>query len=212
MRYSSASCKRRVLMLQVSDDLYELLTYAHVCSRMRTYADVYSRMLTYADVCSRLLTYAGKRRPVSHRKHRRCARVSPLSVTRIRGRKKLPTALLILYSTFAGRLLITPDLEPLLAGLWLGSRSEGWGQGIMQGGRCFPRAPPFLCETSQQFFLLFFHKKKKAPWVKQSQQPVQNAYETLLRLGLSWCPNRGVRILLVLFLSTASCFHDSRLE
>jgi hypothetical protein len=41
-------------MLQVSDDLYELLTYAHVCSRMRTYADAYSRMFTYAHVCSRM--------------------------------------------------------------------------------------------------------------------------------------------------------------
>jgi hypothetical protein len=29
----------------------KVLTYAHVCLRMRTSADVCSRLLTYADVC-----------------------------------------------------------------------------------------------------------------------------------------------------------------
>jgi hypothetical protein len=35
-----------------------MLTYAHVCSRMRTYAHVCSRILTYADASPGMLTYA----------------------------------------------------------------------------------------------------------------------------------------------------------
>jgi hypothetical protein len=70
--YEPASVRVDVLGRQV-------LTYAHVCSRMLTYAHVCSRMLasmcsaarctrmpTYAHVCSRMLTYA-------HVCSRRCA-------------------------------------------------------------------------------------------------------------------------------------------